>query len=339
MVQPDLILTPFGQNANPGTINEIPETLSPSDPVQSASWNAGFPQVTMTPLSAGGIPPRGQDVNGALRAISRHVAFLGGGGQYKWSSAYVAKNGGYAIGDVIQANDGLNSYVSLVDANTIDFNSIPASIGTSWQLYSGSGLIQVQATETTLGITRFSTSPLALSGVNDSTSMTPLKVKQALDQKLPFVPVQQGGGVGQDSNKLNVGWDALARLRLSVDGLDFGAFVLDSNLTAFLPKRTFTATDYIRIPDVPGGLIIQWAEGVNSTIAAGGLTAQSVSLPISFPSAVLKSFITTKYVSGVTTTASEAPTGTTTSLISVNMHNPVATGAGTGRPVVLSFGY
>lgn len=189
MVQPDLILTPFGENANPGTINEIPETLSPSDPVQSASWNAGFPQVTMTPLSAGGIPPRGQDVNGALRAISRHVAFLGGGGQYKWSSAYVSKNGGYAIGDVIQANDGLNSYVSLIDANTFDFNSTPASIGTSWGLYSGQSLIQQQATEVILGIIRLTTTALALAGTNDSTAMTPLKTKLLAQQLIDLAVV------------------------------------------------------------------------------------------------------------------------------------------------------
>ena len=110
-------------------------------------------------------------------------------------------------------------------------------------------------------------------------------------------------------------------------------------LSAFLPKRSFIGNDYIRIPDVPGGLIIQWAEGVNSSIGAGGLTTQQVSLPITFPNSVVKSFITTKYVGGVTTTASEAPSGTTTSSIAVNMHNPVPTGTGTGRPVVLSFGY
>lgn len=29
-------------------------------------------------------------------------------------------------------------------------------------------------------------------------------------------------------------------------------------VTAMFPKRTFTANDFVRIPDVPGGLIIQW---------------------------------------------------------------------------------
>ncbi|EPJ3003529.1 phage tail protein [Escherichia coli] len=42
-------------------------------------------------------------------------------------------------------------------------------------------------------------------------------------------------------------------------------------------KRTFTAADYIRIPDVPGGLIIQW--GSYST--TGG--TQTINLPVAFP--------------------------------------------------------
>lgn len=50
-------------------------------------------------------------------------------------------------------------------------------------------------------------------------------------------------------------------------------------LTAFLPKRTFNANDYIRIPDVPGGLIIQW--GNRGDITAGSTAA--VTYPVAFP--------------------------------------------------------
>ncbi len=51
-------------------------------------------------------------------------------------------------------------------------------------------------------------------------------------------------------------------------------------LTARFPRRTFAYRDYIRIPDVPGGLIVQWGRDSNPT--AGPIT---VSLPIAFPSA------------------------------------------------------
>lgn len=137
MAQPDLILTPFGANAPAGNIDVIPETLAPSDPPEKASWQRGFPPVTMIPLAAGGIPPRGQDFNGVLNAISEHTVFQGGGGQYKWDDAYVAANGGYPKDAVLQSDDGSAAYVSLIDNNSVNFNTDPAAIGVSWGEYTG----------------------------------------------------------------------------------------------------------------------------------------------------------------------------------------------------------
>lgn len=136
-MQPDLILTPFGKNATTGTIDPIPETPGSGDPPQKATWSTGFPSVTMTPLAAGGIPPRGQDFNGVFNAISQHTAFLCAGGAYKWNAALVAAAGGYAKGAVVQSNDGLSSYVSAIDGNTVDFNTNPGSIGVQWLVWTG----------------------------------------------------------------------------------------------------------------------------------------------------------------------------------------------------------
>ncbi|EPD8392970.1 gp53-like domain-containing protein [Salmonella enterica subsp. enterica serovar Alachua] len=47
-------------------------------------------------------------------------------------------------------------------------------------------------------------------------------------------------------------------------------------------KRSFSANDYVRIPDVPGGLIIQWVSGNAS--ANGVFFAQ---MPIPFPNKLL----------------------------------------------------
>ncbi|EKT4495445.1 hypothetical protein QEM27_003195 [Pseudomonas putida] len=59
---------------------------------------------------------------------------------------------------------------------------------------------------------------------------------------------------------------------------------------SWLPKRTFGANDYIRIPDVPGGLIIQW--GAASFGSASDRIDVTASLPIAFPSAHLKTIPT-----------------------------------------------
>jgi hypothetical protein len=177
-MQPDLILTPFGENATPGTIDPIPETRGPGDDPQQATWDEGFPLVTMTPLAAGGIPPKGQDFNGVLNAISEHTVFTGRGGQYKWSSAYVTASGGYDIGDVIQADNGLDSYVSLVNDNTDNFNTTPASIGVSWALYAGRKT-QTQATETVSGIAEIATQAEVTTGADDARIVTPAKLRGA----------------------------------------------------------------------------------------------------------------------------------------------------------------
>lgn len=136
-MQPNLIITPFGENADPGTIRAIPESKSPTDPRQDASWETGFPIATMTAISAGGIPPEGKDLNGVLNAISEHTAFIGGGGQYRWSEEYVLAKGGYQKGSVIQSDNGDASYVSDIDGNTVNFNSDPSSIGGVWKPYGG----------------------------------------------------------------------------------------------------------------------------------------------------------------------------------------------------------
>ncbi|WP_145559484.1 gp53-like domain-containing protein [Yersinia mollaretii] len=53
-------------------------------------------------------------------------------------------------------------------------------------------------------------------------------------------------------------------------------------LMSVFGKRTFTANDYIRIPDVPGGLILQF--GTATTLASGDII---VTFPIPFPNKVL----------------------------------------------------
>lgn len=47
-------------------------------------------------------------------------------------------------------------------------------------------------------------------------------------------------------------------------------------LTAFLPKRTFATNDFVRIPDVPGGLIIQFGSASPAGVGSGTITYPTV---------------------------------------------------------------
>lgn len=56
-----------------------------------------------------------------------------------------------------------------------------------------------------------------------------------------------------------------------------------AGLKSFLPKRAFAVNDFVRIPDVPGGLIIQWGTFTGST----GEGAKNVIFPTQFPNFAL----------------------------------------------------
>lgn len=138
LVRPDTIVEPF---ANSGAKNTIP--IAPEGPPGRASLEQGFPPETMAAISDGGVPPSGLDFNGILNLITQHTAWQNAGGMYRFSAALSAFVGGYPAGMVLQSNDGLSSYVSLVDNNTTDFNTTPASIGPLWAPFSGQAIPSV----------------------------------------------------------------------------------------------------------------------------------------------------------------------------------------------------
>lgn len=61
-----------------------------------------------------------------------------------------------------------------------------------------------------------------------------------------------------------------------------------TGLKSFLPKRNFAANDFVRIPDVPGGLILQWGTVVKATPEG----AQNVIFPTPFPNFALTAMAT-----------------------------------------------
>lgn len=67
-----------------------------------------------------------------------------------------------------------------------------------------------------------------------------------------------------------------------------------SDLLALLPKLAFSQNDFIRIPDKPGGLIIQWG-----SLSVVDDTIVTVTLPTAFPTAFLSAFATPQSDSAV----------------------------------------
>ena len=116
-----------------GNKNTIPQAATGSE---LASFTQGFPPITMTPVVSGGRPPDGKDFNGILNQLSAHILWMNSGGEYKFDATVATAIGGYSKGMVLLGDDGVSSYISAVDNNSVNFNSTPASIGVQWIPFS-----------------------------------------------------------------------------------------------------------------------------------------------------------------------------------------------------------
>ncbi|WP_140182672.1 hypothetical protein [Providencia stuartii] len=140
MKNPKLITKPFAQN---GQKNAIPENYSSSMESNQATWDTGFGQITMIPVAAGGMPPKGQDFNGIFNQISENVVYLSKGGRFKFSADYAAAINGYPKGAILQSDDEKKEYQSVIDNNKVNFNTATQSqINAAWKLFSTDDMLQ-----------------------------------------------------------------------------------------------------------------------------------------------------------------------------------------------------
>lgn len=119
MTVPTQITEAFGVNADPGTINSIPDTTSTPG---AASFDKGFPVSTMTSPSGGGVPPFGQDFNGLLFQLSDVLQYLNTGQAFPFSSAVATAISGYPYGAIVAStrNDGPGFWLNITPGNSTD---------------------------------------------------------------------------------------------------------------------------------------------------------------------------------------------------------------------------
>ncbi|MEW4516603.1 phage tail protein [Proteus vulgaris] len=100
-----------------------------------ATWDQGFGQITMLPVSAGGLPPKGQDFNGILNQMCETIVHISKGGVFKFSADYATAINGYPKGAILQSEDEEKYYQSIIDNNKVNFNTASQDqIKTSWKL-------------------------------------------------------------------------------------------------------------------------------------------------------------------------------------------------------------
>lgn len=116
---------PFAQNDAAKV--EIPVTTTDAT---RASQSLGFPPLTMQPPESGGVPPQGEDFNGAMNQIARITWWLMAGGQFPYDSTFATNSNinGYPSGSRIGSADGLGTWISTADNN----QNNPDTNGTNW---------------------------------------------------------------------------------------------------------------------------------------------------------------------------------------------------------------
>jgi hypothetical protein len=122
---PQFIPEAFAISAAAGDRNTIPAAPVST---QRASFDLGFPPLTMTPVVAGGKPMLGPDMNGILYMISTHTVYAQSGALYQYNADVVVAIGGYAVGTLLSSSDGLTVWYNLTNGNTDDPND-SASLG------------------------------------------------------------------------------------------------------------------------------------------------------------------------------------------------------------------
>lgn len=116
---PKLLKTPFAVDAAEGFRTDIQESTGAAP--NSATYQVGFPPVTMQSIASNGMPPKGSDLNGVLYDITDNLVFLTQGGGYGFDAAYATSIGGYPLNARLRLTSG-DIVKSTIDGNTNDPN-------------------------------------------------------------------------------------------------------------------------------------------------------------------------------------------------------------------------
>lgn len=140
---PSRIVKSFGVNGLKNTIPVDSSTSTDSNGV--ATFDKGFPAITMQPLSAGGIPPSGKDMNGALFAVSAQQQWFNAGMTYPFNQSFSDAVSGYPKGAIVPSSLYTGQWLNLNESNGTPPES-PTGSNTGWVPINNYGVTQITAT-------------------------------------------------------------------------------------------------------------------------------------------------------------------------------------------------
>lgn len=251
---------PFGTN---GSREDLLETTPAGD--NQASYDAGFPPVTMILKAAGGLPPKGQDMNQILYELSAIGRWLMAGALNSYDAAFATAIGGYPKGSMVLGDDGTTQYFNNTESNTTN----PNTGGAGWTVQSGN----FQPLNANL---------TALSGLVGAANKLPYFTAAGAMTLADLTAVGRDlinkASVAAMRTYLELGSAATANVGTGANQIP------DMNSFTSLLSATQGGSGWMKFP---GGLIIQWY-----TAAKTGAGAQTFNFPIPFPNAFLSDSVT-----------------------------------------------
>jgi hypothetical protein len=146
---PSKIPLPFAYAAGSGYIEPIPSASQIGITNGKASLHDGFPPLTFTPISAGGVPPFGADFNGILNEITAIQQWQEAGGFFPFDSTFSTTVGGYPKGAVLLSQTFNGFWTSTTENNT----SNPDAGGAGWIPSAFEGITPITMSSTSVTLT------------------------------------------------------------------------------------------------------------------------------------------------------------------------------------------
>lgn len=140
---PSRIVKAFGVNGLKNTIPVDSSTTTDNNGV--ATFDKGFPPITMQPLSAGGIPPSGKDMNGTLYSVTLQQQWQNAGMTYPFSQDFSDAVAGYPKGAIVPSSVLTGQWLNLNEANGTPPESSTGA-NTGWVPINNYGVTQITMT-------------------------------------------------------------------------------------------------------------------------------------------------------------------------------------------------
>jgi hypothetical protein len=123
---------PWAASASGSYVRTIPTASQVGIQNGAASLTTGFPPLTFLPISAGGVPPYGQDMNGILKQITQWNQWQNAGGTVSYDGTFSTLAGGYPLNAILAAANSGNFWLNSADANITN----PDAGGAGWLGFS-----------------------------------------------------------------------------------------------------------------------------------------------------------------------------------------------------------